>query len=231
MANTLNGIPKLVPRANTPEKVRSYLYDILTLRHDYDTETAKKVIQSWTYGDIKDLLKEPRRRLQRDFGFEVGTLIHKAVQQDVLTDFMNSFHGLFMTSLLAICVMVSVIYAVIAFSLPTWSERLYPLRRFLIAAGPATFAVILQFPWCPAKAILFCTSFFFMLIALFAWIVRWMEIESDKDDERELMEQVKAAKEEKREEQKEEVVREAPSTSEDEGGYNLRQRKGRPARQ
>lgn len=116
-----------------------------------------------------------------------------------------------------------------------------PLRRFFLAAGPATFAIVWQFPHCLAKSIIFATSFFFTLIGIFAWLVRWMEIESEKDDKKELAEHAKALKKEKEKEKEkskrmrneaaklQEDIKDAPSTSEDESGYNLRQRKRNPA--
>ncbi|KAI5303508.1 hypothetical protein KEM56_007474 [Ascosphaera pollenicola] len=233
--------PRVIPRAVDPEGVRSYLSELLISRHHYNPAAAEEAVAAWTYGNITDLLGKSERLLERRFGRDVGGLLWQSIQQDVLTDFMNSFHGLLMTSLLTLCIMCAVIYAVISFTLPTWKKRAQPLRRFLLAAGPATFLIIWQFPQCLAKSIIFTVSFFFTLVGVFAWIVRWMEIESEKDDKRELAEHATALKEEKDKRKKKakkeqmklkedikESIRDAPSTSEDESGYNLRQRRKKP---
>ncbi|KAI5296457.1 hypothetical protein KEM52_002252 [Ascosphaera acerosa] len=226
MANTVNSLPKLVPSAPTAEEVRSYLFQLLTLRHDYTPDAAHEVVKAWKRGGMAELVKGGQRILESRFGHEVGRLLYRDMQKDVLTDFMNSFHGLFMTGLLAISTMVAVVYGMAAYVVPKWEDRTFALGRVLFAAGPVTFVIINQFPWCTLKMVLFCTSLFFSLVGLFALIARMMKSASDKEDQKELAEHAKALQKEQKEQRGHGKQAKQPAASEDDdAAYNLRQRK------
>ncbi|KAI5300682.1 hypothetical protein KEM55_005800 [Ascosphaera atra] len=230
--NIVENLPRMVPNVTNSEEIRDYLYNLLTLRHGLGEAAAKAATGSWKYGGTKQLLAMTERQCEKMFGGRVGRALYWYIQDDVFTDFVASFEGLVLIGLLSIATFVSLLYVAIVYNEKTSNERWRSVRRLTTFAGPITFAIIMQFPRSTLKNIFLFSSIFFTCICSFVWMARFMQIEFEKDEkeEEELFRKALAEDKERKKKEKEDTagpeseIREAPSTSEDEGAHEVRKR-------